>query len=316
MTHSPNTDQTSRAQQNSVTGNDLFDLSYLKLAIVTGEDATHFLQGQLSNDINLLSGNSRHQLSAYCTPKGRVMASFDILKLDDGYALIAPEAVLNKVLPRLRMFVMRSAVSIELATSSDLAGLQFYEQNAGVTLTDLHDMGAQCYQHNNDSQRFFVIANANVAALIQNKHHELKAYGENQWRLTNIKQNLPEVFEQTYEAFIPQSINLDLVNGVNFKKGCYPGQEIIARIKYRGKPKTRMIAVRTNINQAIKTGDPIFIDGRNTAAGMVSNTATEDTGILLSITIPVTHLHQGSLYLDPGRSIEVERLPCAYDMPA
>ena len=314
MTNPLKTDAATQSKSSTKSGIRLFDLSYLKIAIVTGEDASHFLQGQLSNDINHLSDDSPHQLSAYCTPKGRALASFDVLKLNEGYALIAPEAVLNKALPRLRMFVMRSAVNIELATDSDLFGLQLSNRDADAYLSNLCNMGASSYQHNNDPQRFFVIADRNISDLVRENRDGTQTLNENGWQAINIRQNLPEVFEQTIEAFIPQTINLDLVDGVNFKKGCYPGQEIIARVKYRGKPKTRMIASCAGKESKLEIGDSVFIEGRDSPAGMVCHRVIENNQMLMSLTVPVTHLHEGALYLDKDRSIEVERLPCAYEI--
>lgn len=317
MTNSHKTDQSAHAQASADSGIRLFDLCYLKLAIVTGEDATHFLQGQLSNDINLLSDEAPHHLSAYCTPKGRVLASFEVLKIEQGYALIAPEAVLNKALPRLRMFVMRASVKIELAETYDLFGLRLSTEQAdqnNVYLSNLRNMGATHYQHNNDFLRFFVIAERNISAAIRENRDGLELSNEHNWQSITIRQNLPEVFEQTIEAFIPQTINLDLVNGVNFKKGCYPGQEIIARVKYRGKPKTRMIAAQADSNKSIKVGDPVFIEGRDSPAGMISNLVTGPEKMLMSITVPITHLHQGGVYLDQTGSLKIERLPHPYEI--
>lgn len=293
----------------------LFDLSYLGLVRITGDDANQFLQGQFSNDINLLNDKNAHQLSAYCNPKGRVLAVIDVLKLASGYALIAPLAVLDKVLPRLKMFVMRAAVDIEQADDMRVLGLKYQPQQHDDLLADLHNMGAQSYVHNNDPQRLFLIASpATAGALLQGTESSPQA-SESLWRGINIQQCLAEVFVETHEAFIPQSINLDLTDGVNFKKGCYPGQEIIARVKYRGKPKTRMIGVnmdRTDIE--LHVGDPIYIDGRESPAGMLVNLATSEHQTSMSITVPVSHLHEGAIYADSGCSIELHRQACPYDI--
>lgn len=307
-------DKTTHARAIAGSGTRLFDLRYLKIAIVTGKDANHFLQGQLSNDINHLSDEAPHQLSAYCTPKGRVLASFDVLKIEEGYALIAPVAVLNKALPRLRMFIMRAAVNIEFAETSDVFGLQLSSEHANADLSDLNNMGARSYQHNIDPRRFFVISNQNISDALRENRDGTELLSEKNWQSINIRQNLPEVFEQTIEAFIPQTINLDLVNGVNFKKGCYPGQEIIARVKYRGKPKTRMITAYVSNHEEIVVGSPVFIEGRESPAGMVSHLVKDAKTTLLSITVPVSHLHEGEVYLDQARSIKIERLACSYEI--
>ena len=85
-------------------------------------------------------------------------------------------------------------------------------------------------------------------------------------------------------------------------------------MKYRGKPKTRMIGAQTSVNNAAEIGSPIYIDGRESPAGMVVNLATSGTATSMSITVPVSHLHEGTLYLDEARSIELQRLPCPYEI--
>jgi len=290
----------------------LFDLNYLGLLTVSGEDAQSFLQGQLSNDINLLSPDRPHQLSAYCTPKGRILAVFDVLKTDRGYALIAPRAILAKVLPRLRMFVMRAAVNIEQADDTVLLGLYSAGQTSTDSLSALHNMGAHSYDHNTDPQRKFILIARDSLGESDTQTPEQQHSSENQWRYFNIIQCLAEVFEACYEAFIPQSVNLDLAGGVNFKKGCYPGQEIIARVKYRGKPKTRMLAVRAPLDKHVGINQPIFVEGRESSAGVVSNLAYLEDAMVMNITLPVSHLQQGGLYLDEAQQVELQRLPCPY----
>ena len=292
----------------SIPHSSLFDLDDLSVAIVSGVDATQFLQGQLSNDIALLEDKNPHQLSAYCNPKGRMLALFHVLKLDEGYALIAPNAILNKVLPRLKMFVMRSAVDIAIDPEVSLIGVQTPEDAPDNTLDELTKKGAYLAQHNNDSSRHFALLEHGEATL----SGSLKT--QNDWNILDINQCLPQVLLQNYETLIPQSVNLDIVGGVNFKKGCFPGQEIIARVKYRGKPKTRMIGVRTKSVNKIELGGPVFVDDRNSAAGMVLNIATQNDEILMNISTPVSNINGGAIYLDEARTILLERLECPYEI--
>lgn len=281
-----------------------YDLSNLCIVKVSGDDAQHFLQGQLSNDITHLNDAKAHQLSSYCNPKGRMLALFHVLKLETAYALIAPCAIMDKVLPRLKMFVMRAAVEIKPLENLKLIGL--YAPGKSTTeLATSSAHGTHIVKHSSDEHRFFMLSHGKVEG-------ELKS--SNEWNSLDICQHLPQIYIECYETLVPQSVNLDIVGGVNFQKGCYPGQEIVARIKYRGKPKTRMIGVKLRQNEQITIGAPVFIDERNNAAGQVINVARSTEDMLLSISIPVTHLLKGAVYLDEARTISLERLNCPYEI--
>ncbi len=282
-----------------------YDLSDLGIASVKGDDASEFLQGQLSNDIQHLSENQPHQLSAYCNPKGRMLALFQILQLDAGYALIAHRAILDKVLPRLRMFVMRSAVEINPLDDTILLGLHATGEAKSEMLAALPARSTRIANHINDNDRFFILTS---------EKFEDRFKTINEWNRLDIEQNLPQLYIETYEALIPQSVNLDIVGGVNFKKGCFPGQEIVARVKYRGKPKTRMIGVKTSPAKPVELGAPVFIEGRNSAAGQVVNIANNEDFTLLSISVPVTHIYEGNVYLDEAGTLLLERLACPYEV--
>ncbi len=282
-----------------------YDLSDLSIASVSGDDAQPFLQGQLSNDITHLSEDSPHQLSAYCNPKGRILALFHVLILDTGYALLAPRVIMEKVLPRLKMFVMRSAVEIAPLEGKTLLGLYAQSDIKTQALATMDTKKIHLVKHGNDRDRFFLLCD---------NASEHKLNSTNDWNRLDIEQNLPQIFIENYEALIPQSVNLDIVGGVNFKKGCFPGQEIIARVKYRGKPKTRMMGVSVFGTETASVGDPVFIEGRDSAAGQVINVANEGEKTLLSISIPVTHLAEGAIYLDEARKITIKRISSPYEI--
>jgi folate-binding protein YgfZ len=281
------------------------DLSELSIARISGDDAQRFLQGQLSNDITHLSTDSAHQTSAYCNPKGRMLALFHVLFIDGDYLLVAPHAILDKVLPRLKMFVMRSAVEITPRDKLFLTGLLA----PGITdekITEINATGTHVIRHINDHDRYFLLHNEKI-------DNGLKSGTE--WNRLDIEQNLPQIFIESYEELIPQSVNLDVVGGVNFKKGCFPGQEIIARVKYRGKPKSRMIGVKLPGNAAVEVGAPVYIEERDRSAGTVINTAHEGDSVLLSINVPVTYINEGSIYLDEDKTIRLERISSPYEIP-
>jgi folate-binding protein YgfZ len=284
-----------------------YDLSDLSIKSVSGDDAQPFLQGQLSNDITHLSEDSPHQLSAYCNPKGRILALFHVLILDTGYALLAPLAIMEKVLPRLKMFVMRSAVEIAPLEGKTLLGLYAPGDLKAKALATLDTQKIHLVKHGNDRDRFF---------LLSENASEHKLNSCNDWNRLDIEQNLPQIYIENYEALIPQSVNLDIIGGVNFKKGCFPGQEIIARVKYRGKPKTRMIGMNVSGTETASVGDPVFIEGRDSAAGQVINVAHEGEHTLLNISVPVTHITEGMVFLGEDRKISLERINSPYEITA
>lgn len=230
-------------------------LVHLAVWQVSGADAADFLQGQLSNDVRaLLPGHS--QLAGYCTPKGRMLALFRVIRATDGFLLLLPASIAQGVLKRLRMFVLRAKVSIEDVSDRRLAlGLSGSEAAAGLrallgALPEQVDQGLVVDGHivvrvAGEPARFLVVADAPLAAAVWTQLRErAKPAGTPVWHWLEARAGLPQVFAQTQEAFVPQMANLDLVNGLSFTKGCYPGQEIVARMHYLGNLKRRMYRLR------------------------------------------------------------------------
>lgn len=185
----------------------------LSVISVSGIDSQKFLQGQLTNDINELSSKS-FQFSAHLNNKGRMLASFIITKPSpDTYYLLTVTEIIEKIIPRLKMFVLRSKVVIELLNS------QVVFSNNKLNGEIVFEIFPQYFLSLNDS------------AAPQNNQL---------WKNTLINHGIPMIYLNTQEEFTPQQVNYDLFNGVNFKKGCYTGQEIVARTHYLGKVKRRM----------------------------------------------------------------------------
>lgn len=223
------------------------DLSGRALICVSGEDAQDFLHKQFSNDILNLADNTI-QLNAYCTHQGRIIALFRVFKLKNGlknvYYLSFPNDLKDLVLKRLRMFVLNAQVVFDDA-SNEFNLLGFLDEKPPK------ELGQEVKYTNNQT---LVLVNK------EKDLSELDFQGEQQWLLADIKHNIAEITLATTAVFVPQMLNLDLpeVNGVNFQKGCYPGQEIVARLHYLGKAKRRLIQLSTN-NTQINIGDKLTI---------------------------------------------------------
>jgi tRNA-modifying protein YgfZ len=246
----------------------LFDLSHLGLIAVGGEDAESFLQGQLTNDIRELSP-IHTQLSSHCSPKGRMLASFRVLRLGDTIYLQLPRERLPDSLKRLRLYVLRAKVTLEdasdtlirIAIAGDCAaaalarlGLVIPERDEDLATTD----GVSLLRLPSPIPRFELIGD--VAAL--SGHWDSLSQvavpsGPDVWALYDIRAGIPNIFGETVEAFVPQMANMQLIDGVSFTKGCYTGQEVVARMQYLGKLKRRMYWAEVEAQTAPRPGDEL-----------------------------------------------------------
>jgi len=209
-------------------------LNERSLLEVSGTEAQDFLQGQLSNDINSIQ-SGYCQLNAYCQHQGKVIAIILLFIRDSKYYLSIPSSLKDVVQKRLQMFVMMSDVAIR-DVSSD------YSQFGAI---DERIDGS------------FVINERQSLVINHTTGNDMST--SNEWDVACIDMGLAEVYDNTTERFVPQMLNLDIdETGVSFTKGCYPGQEVVARLHYLGKPKRRMYKFRTIY--AI-VGDELSVDG-------------------------------------------------------
>ena len=212
-----------------------FHLNNRALLRVSGSDAETFLQGQLSNDINKLDISSV-QLNAYCQHQGKILALFWVTKYEDSFFLSFPLDLLEAIKPRLQMFVIMSDVSIEDITK------------------DYIQVGSIGETH----QKALVI-NDKLSLIIADKQDINKFNMEpiEHWNKACIDSSLPEIFSITSEKLVPQMLNLDINEyGVNFSKGCYPGQEVVARLHYLGSAKRRLFAFK--LDSDANVGDSLY----------------------------------------------------------
>ncbi len=251
------------------TGNVIADLSHIGLLGVRGEDAFVFLQGQLTNDVRAVSERNS-QLTAYCSPKGRMLANGRLFQRGEVFYLCLPRQTLGPVLNRLRMYVMRSKVVIEDATDT-LAHIGLSGPSADIELQNT--LGA-APAHVNDA-----IQHQGITVIrIPGPHPRFELYGDADamkklwtaldvqaapvssapWGLLDILAGIPTVYPATVDAFVPQMANMQLLNGISFQKGCYAGQEIVARTQFLGKLKRRMYRVHIDTDTAPKPGDELF----------------------------------------------------------
>jgi hypothetical protein len=256
-----------RAQ--AAAGNVLADLSHYGLIAARGDDTVEFLQGQLTNDVRAVEGN-RSQLTGHCTPKGRLLALFRLFRHGDAHLLQLPAELLPPMLKRLRMYVLRSKVVLEDAgdriarfglAGPDAQELLHEALDAVPTKPDdaLQAEGITVLRIAGATPRYEIYGEpARLQALWQRLSSRARPVGAAVWSLLGIRSGVPQVFAATSEAFVPQMINLHAIEGVSFRKGCYTGQEVVARMQYLGKLKRRMYLAHVEGAVPPRPGDELF----------------------------------------------------------
>lgn len=242
--------------------------SPLGLIAVSGPEAETFLQGQVTNDVTRLSAGGS-QLGSHCSPKGRMLASFRAFKSDDVIYLQLPRTQAEALTQRLRMYLLRAKASVE-DVSDRLAALALAGDCApSLLVSHLVAVPTQenAVTHGNDLiairipgpvPGFQVLGPVSALESIwDDLAVTATLVNADYWSLLNIRAGIPTVYQETRDAFVPQMVNLHLLDGVNFKKGCYTGQEVVARMQYLGKLKRRMYLARASAVAPPAPGDPL-----------------------------------------------------------
>lgn len=291
------------------------DLSHLRLLRVSGEDAETFLQSQFSNDLYSLP-DGKAQMHAYCNPKGRAFAILQLLRNRDAFWILLPASMADPFMGRLKMFVMRAKVEIETDPDRFALGIAGIEDPSMIPsiIPSILPETQSVFQYS--PLRHLIIATT-PAMTNPEIHPNTRTYHSDLWRWLDIREGIPQVYTTTSESFIPQNINLDLIDGISFKKGCYPGQEIIARIKYLGKPKHRMIAGRVESDEPIREGTAIHTPERpGQKAGLVVDAVQTGTRCHeVSAMVPVAAVADGCLSLHCASGPPLQRIPIPYAIP-
>lgn len=254
------------------------DLSQLGVIRFSGEDAQTFLQGQLTCDVNQIN-DQLAQVGSYCTPKGRILASFHLWKDHDDYLMQLPLELCASIQKRLSMFVMRAKVKLTDESHSLIRiGLAGSGSEALVEKLKAESSLFDVVHHVHD--RFELITTSAYAPTLWTRLTEsARPVGAACWGWLVIRSGVPVVLLVTQDQFIPQMLNLDKIGGVSFKKGCYPGQEIVARTHYLGKIKRRMYLANIPTTEMVGVGDELFsADMAAQSCGKVVNVAPSPNG--------------------------------------
>jgi tRNA-modifying protein YgfZ len=305
------------------------DLSHFGLIHFSGEDAQSFLQGQLSCDVKQVNASAA-LYGGYCNPKGRLLASLLIWSQSSsnggGYVMQLPAALRAGIQKRLAMYVLRakvkladtSDIQIRLGVAGDDAEALVRKNMGEIPASRLGIIHGESASIIRLAQNRFelVIAPEKASAIWEGLSRDAVPVGASCWDWLEIKAGIPIITPATQEQFVPQMANLEAIGGVSFQKGCYPGQEIVARSQYLGKIKRRMYLanIRPGISEnPVEAGNELFgADMGEQSIGMVVNASPSPEGgfdvlaVIQVSSVEAAAVHWKSL---AGPSLKITPLP-------
>jgi hypothetical protein len=305
-------------------GTIIADLSQLGITALSGEDTVAFLQGQLTNDVRQLHADTA-QWNGYCSPKGRLLGNFLMWRQGDDFLLQMSGDIRESVQKKLSMFIMRSKTKARDA-SDDNVRLVIAGANAAdavkaafgalpdAPMKSAHTEPGTVIRVGADKFLLSIqpsTAERIWASLVQTA----TPVGAPVWDGLRLNAGIPMITAATQDQFVPQMVNLEVIGGVSFQKGCYTGQEIVARSQYLGKLKRRMFLAHADL--AAAPGDSLYsadMDGQ--ATGMVVNIApAPDGGFDLLAVMQVESAKTNTMHLKALDGAALSLKPMPYAMP-
>jgi folate-binding protein YgfZ len=288
-----------------------------------GEDAASFLHGQLTQDVLHLDA-AHARLAGYCSPKGRLLASFVVVRpAADEIWLACSADLLAAALKRLSMFVLRARCKLDDA-SADMAVWGLAGAAAGDWLGDARGQATWSCARRDEAiaVRLPAAPTAERWLLLQPcaaPGPALPALDVAQWAALEVQAGVGRIVAATVDQFVPQMLNYELIGGVDFGKGCYPGQEVVARSQYRGTIKRRTLPFQ--IDAVAQPGDEVFHgDEPDQPAGMVVNVGADpdrgSQGCSALVEVKLAAVNSGTLALGSAEGPRLRPLPLPYKLPA
>ena len=257
-----------------------------------GTDVESFLQSQFTCDINNLKDNE-FLFGAYCNPKGRVLATFRLFIINGVIYMVCHHSIVTSLLDRLKMFVMRADVAFRIRSDLAVICLNVNSELGRFPVTTWCQAGPawpkECYDESKSTQpvQLIVVPVSNAIDIIKESEGEIRLLDSDYWNLLQIRHGVASITASTSDLFTPQNLNLDLISGVSFTKGCYPGQEIVARLRYLGRVKQRLLRGRFQDECEVRVGQSVTLaDRTDSKAGVIVNASALEgvtTECLLSV---------------------------------
>lgn len=290
---------------------------------VSGPEAARFLQGQTTTDFREVSdGQSR--LGCYVSLKGRAITSFRAVQRGEAIHLVMAADLLASVREKLAKFIVFSRAQVQVSAQQALIGVA--GPGAATALARLglvvpgavdavsHGEGLSLVRVHGEDAWLLLVAPEQLAPVWARLAEQAAQAGENAWRLRQIAAGVATVCLASSEAFQPQELNYPLLGGVSYSKGCYTGQEIVARLHFRGKLKQHVLRFETDAGALPPPTCPL-VDANGRAAGNVVQAAERADGCLELLAIARPE-QAGGLYLSDAQGPHLRALPLPYEVPA
>lgn len=312
------------AERSATDGTIVADLSQLGVIAFRGDDTATFLQGQLTNDVRALHADSA-QWNGYCSPKGRLLGNFLMWRQDEDYCLQLSGDIAVGVLKRLSMFIMRAKVqardasdeTVRLVVAGKQAQAAVAAAMGAIPETAMHTLTGDAGQviRVGDDKFVLSLVPERAVAVWQILRESATPVGAPVWDWLRLNAGIPMIVAATQEQFVPQMVNLEAIGGVNFQRGCYPGQEIVARSQYLGKLKRRMFLAHVDAEAA--AGDSLYsADLAGQTTGTVVNAAPAPAGGFDVLAVAqVESANTQTLHLKTADGAALTLKPLPYALP-
>ncbi|MCG5535671.1 YgfZ/GcvT domain-containing protein [Ectothiorhodospira mobilis] len=317
----------------ALTGDVLCDLSHQGLIGAYGPETAEFLQGQLTVDVPALDPAHSH-LGAFCNAKGRMLADFRIFRRGETWFLRLPREQVQPTLKRLSLFVLRAKVTLEDADDAlvrfGLSGPHAAEHLGaalggpvpGAVDDVVHHQGATLIRVPGVHPRFEIYGELEaLTRLWEALNVRAAPVGAAQWALLDILAGVPQIHAENAEAFVPQMTNLQLLGGVSFNKGCYQGQEVVARMHYLGRLKRRMYRLHLPLEAPPPPGTALYdpqVEAEQPVGRIVQAQPHPDGGVEALAVLQIASAEGGHPRLGAaqGPAAEIRPLPYAFEAGA
>jgi len=292
---------------------------------LSGQDAQTFLQGQVTCDVNKVT-QLQGQAGAYCTPKGNVIANFDLMAHADTLLLHMPLSMVDATLKAMAKYIVFSKAQL-LDASSDWCRFAVWGDNAIACITDtfgsapdnrldtVQNEHGLAWANNADSNEFIVYCHSNAKAHVMSTLEQQASLAEvSNWEARQINQGLIYVTPDISDSYVPQMLNLQATGAINFKKGCYTGQEIVARMQYLGKLKRHIFIGQVTTHHALEVGQQIDASKRKNVGRVTSVAPTGENSYSFTAVINRTEAMEDQLHLHEQEGTDITLSPLPYEI--
>lgn len=298
---------------NTACQNALYPIAHLSILKVSGDDAAQFLQGQLTCNIKELTAQNSF-FAGFCNAKGRVISTLLIFKQGDAFLIILPTLLLEKVTNKLKMYVLRSKVQLQnVSDEICVSGLRCANEMA-IQLS-LPETDFSRHQHflRLSKAHYLLIADAaeTIRFWSEQIEQDFQTQDSQQWQALDVSTGLAWLDQNSSEEYIPQMLNLDKLGGISFSKGCYTGQEVVARTHYLGKTKRELFLAQAAADVIFADDNRTVIDETGQAVGQVLTRCLDGNAYKMLVVLQTSAVEATELKLNNPKQDKINLIPFA-----